>query len=485
MFFDKRLKNASGRGLKMSVLMSIPSIWIFVVLIFLVGIIIILIIIAIKRSSQDESGDSGSISPIDNTNVPEPDSPWSFERITLWVNIVMLIISIRMISTRLLGLTWVPLCGVIIFGLHAWYTIKSLESVELGDQGVLLIYGKYIRDVKPGFVYIPCWPPGLCELVVETTSNIDDELPADPELIYHGDPVREGDGTIPDGKFAPIRITFAPPPPGNKPLTVTDENGVIITIPADDPYNRRLTAEVAMPFSWQITNLRKFIETIGTTEKAKRLMGDTAVAIFNSEFARMTPAQAMINLEKVSVMVKEALQKLMDDNDWGAKVVITRIKPFGFSHPLNEAVNNVPIAEQAAKSVIIASEGEMKASINKGIGDGDAEYERLAGRAEGEQELARIALTDAGRYAMLLTAAEKAASYKNFAVISGENNVIGGLLGLQAVANGLGMQNPIPIAPHTTTGTKNAPEPVVATPTPTQQPTSPRRERREKRRNKK
>lgn len=428
------------------------------ILILLALLLVGVLLYVILKKSEDEDEEEISIRPR-NDNNDEVVGKSHFGLISFLLNSVVLLITITLIVIGRVQQSWqFAVCGAGLLLLHIIYTLKSVERVELGEQGVLLRFGAFVDNLEPGLVYAPLW---IYEVVTATTASINDELPANPEDIYYGDPnEEEGErkGVIPPKKFAPIRVTFAPKKSG------------LTGIPEDDPFNRRMSVEVSMPYSWKIINLRQFIETIGDEESAKGLISDTAVAVFTDEFSRMTVAEAMQNLEAVSQKVKTALDLVCEP--WGVIIVSTRIKPFGISHKLNKAIAGVPTAEQNKLSTIIDSQATATATINQGKANAEAEYEMLSARAEGNADQALVAQTSAGKYSMLVDAAVKAASNRNFAVV-GEGNLVGGLLGLREVWDRVG-------------GSQSSPESPTASNEPALENIAKElKDRREKRRNKK
>lgn len=370
----------------------------------------------------------------------------SFNRWLICINISVFVLSLTMIDLGKTWSSWETLsklnwttAGVTLLLLHMLYTLASLSSINLSQQVILLFFGKFVRDVKPGLVYTP---RGFCRLIVAPKAMFARDLPADPTLIDHGD-LQEEKRTVKEGFVTPLRVTFLPPP----------ENGVEIAestpkriISKDDPYNCRLTAEVEASYGFRIINLRKFYEKIKDLNLAASDMDDVTTAELTNQLSVLTPAEALTKLEEVSTKVADTLTEYVKDKDWGVEVSFTRIKMLGFPHDLNKAVAGIPTARAKKEATILESEGTMQKLTNVGEGTANAIQFALDAKAEGLAKMAEVAKDDNGRFAMLAASAVEAASFRNFAVVN-PNDLIGGLLALKGVSDGLEKIQPPPTLP--------------------------------------
>lgn len=258
--------------------------------------------------------------------------------------------------------------GLVIFGISLVYNIGlSINTVGPTEVGARLFFGKPLDELDSGLCYIPF---GICNLSKASHIFIQDELPADPEHIFRAP--RDQPEVVPKEllgiMFPPIRIPFGFP-------DITDG------IPEDDPYNRRMVAEVVPVVTWEIEDYLVFLTRIGSIKEARRQMEDAAVALFMERFTIITPARALKELPTHSEKLKEAIDAKV--GDWGINVKGAKIKTIIFSHELNTAIIQVPEEVQKAKVTAIKACAERDKRHQEGIGDGKADEARIYGRTAG------------------------------------------------------------------------------------------------------
>ncbi len=333
--------------------------------------------------------------------------------------------SMSQLNSKSLGLT--------ILILQVFYTLQSLKTVKLDEIVMLLRFEAYVRDVRPGLVYVP-WL--FYRLLRAPTAIVEKDLPADPSVIWHGDATKTAEGKVPSGYFPPIRITFAPPA-DDAPTTIAKSGtgGGTRTIPKDDAYNQRNTAEWEASYGWRINDVHELVKKFGThvkngkgpIERVQSQMDDIAIATANSHFSLMTAAEAMTKIMEVADAIKA---KLTDESkDWGITVEFFRNKPFSFSHELHTAVMQAAEALPKQRTVIVASVGEKEKRINEGIGAASAEYNLLSARVKVQGELAKVAETPGGKFAMAMqTTADVGKAAR--AIIVPQNDIYGMVAGV-------------------------------------------------------
>lgn len=254
----------------------------------------------------------------------------------------------------------------IMFYILLLYTAASLRIVGPTELGCRLFFGKPIDNVSSGLTFVPFL---ICELMTETRLVIQDELPAEPEKIYRGGTGDESGRTVPKelqllGMKPPIRVTF-----NGRNKESKDEK-----INKDDPYDRRLTAEVVPIIRWKIDDFVVFIETIGSIENARKQMEDTCVKMFTQLLTGVSPAVALLRIKKYSEDLQIAIEELVQC--WGIKIEGAQIKAIIFSRTLNEAVQNAVVQER-----------QKKAKILEGEGIGGREKAIINGRTDGLQKM--------------------------------------------------------------------------------------------------
>jgi hypothetical protein len=252
--------------------------------------------------------------------------------------------------------------GWILFLLQIGYSIEGIHQIGPTELGVRLFFRRPINNLYSGFVWIP---PIVCGLITETRLTIQDELPSDPENIYHGD-----EPTTPEGKFPPIRIPFGYP--------AQDEVN-------DDPLNVRMTQEVVLIIRWRIVNFRVFISTIGDKDEARRQMEDNSVSILLREFGKITPAKALLNLDAYDgILSNEIRNNILN---WGVELDSAKIKLIVLTHAINGAIQEIGEATAKKKARIIEAEGIKRSDQLQGEGKGLAEKGLLDGRTSGLKKM--------------------------------------------------------------------------------------------------
>ncbi len=246
------------------------------------------------------------------------------------------------------------------------YGAASLRIVGPKELGCILLFGKPMKNVSSGLVFIPLL---ICTLVTETRLVIQDELPAEPDKIYRGSKDDPEGVTVPQelqklGFKPPIRITFS------------DHNAESDAelIGKDDPYDRRLTAEVVPVVRWRINDFKMFMTTIGSVENARKQMEDTCVNTLTDVLTLISPAVALRRKEKYSGELKTKIETLVVS--WGIFIENAQIKGINFSQKLNAAVQKV-----------VEKEREKKANIFEGEGLGGREQAILDGRTLGLENM--------------------------------------------------------------------------------------------------
>lgn len=311
--------------------------------------------------------------------------------------LLVVAITVGLFPTTIADVKWN--WGLAIFLSLVLYTIASFRKIGPTELGARLFFGKPIDQVSSGFVFVPF---GIFSLEIAPAVFIQEELPSDPENIFRGE------GTIPEGKFPPIRIPFGLP---------TEEN--------DDPYDHRMTQEVVPVITWRIVDFVKFLTTVGNVKDAKKQMEDTAVAMLTEAFAKITPAVALKEMETHSQNLNNSINDIVDD--WGIELKSARIKAINFNHELNTAILGIPQATVKAKAAIITAEADKRKAILAGEGKGGAEKAELSGRSAGTKKM----MDDLGLSANAILAAETARAITNN---PGQKTIIAGSGGFNDLA---------------------------------------------------
>jgi len=276
-------------------------------------------------------------------------------------------------SQKMLGYEWN--WGLATFLAQVLYTVGSLSTIGPTELGALLVFGRPVKELGSGLVFIPF---GICSLEKETRLVIQDELPTDPDKIFRPGK-EESELNIADPKYKdfkpPIRIPFGYP----------DKEG----LENEDPLDNRVTAEVVPVIRWKITKGKylTFLTTIGSREDARRQMEDTTVATLMEAFAQITPAVALKGLKAHNENLKKKLIESVVG--WGIEIIDAEVKAINFNRSLNEAITSVPEADLEKHAKILIAEGERRKLELEGEGAGAAEKAILDGRTEGLVQMAK------------------------------------------------------------------------------------------------
>lgn len=355
------------------------------------------------------------------------------------------------IIVLILGKTWTAtMIILLLIILDVLYTIKSAATIEQNVLAGRIRLGKYVEDLNPGFYWI-WW---LFDKILEvTTETIESDIPAAPELIYHGDPNETkadgspGDGVTPKGFTPALRVTFAEKTITEpyevkvkvKTATGAEEEKVVGTIQPNDSFLKRQVAEVELSYGFKVKkgDLKTFYEAVGDTEAAKRNMNDHVTGGAIARLQRLSLAEAMLLLDYIADDMTEELRRYCDT--WGIEVTFVRLKAFGFSHRFNKALSAAAASIEEKKETVTKSEGEEIRLTREGAGRGNAERSVLMGRADGMAKLADVAATPGGQFAMANETARMVA--KESTLVVSDNGVLGGMAQIGKVLSRI---NPTP-----------------------------------------
>ena len=251
--------------------------------------------------------------------------------------------------------------GATVLALVIAYVILSLGYVQTGEKAMITLFGDPIGkgDICPG-LYLALL--GIVQVRKVASTLFQDELPADPEKIFRDE------GKVPEGMFPPNRIKFGPPP---KEAPTDPDKLKIHNLLKDSPYYREMVAEVPIVVAWQVESATGFFKKVGSVEVCRRMLNDISVDTFGDDFAKITPAQAAFQNRETAKEMLIALRAKV--TDWHITIHDGYVKPFIYGHHLNEAVEQVSVADLTSQGVILKAKGDAKAVEITA----DAEKERL------------------------------------------------------------------------------------------------------------
>jgi regulator of protease activity HflC (stomatin/prohibitin superfamily) len=311
--------------------------------------------------------------------------------------------------------------GKFILWFLPFYSLFSCKSVGPQDNGVILFFGKPILDVNSGFCFVPLL---VCRLIKKTKLVDQLEVPAESQLIWEG----SGDPPVGSGMVAPLRITTGGIDAGTK---------------SDDPLDGRLTLEPTAYVRYRIKSLRRFIQSVGSFEEARKQLYDTLVGAIAEEFSSRTPKTIITEIgiinasleHRVKMLVEGNPESLDEDkrNGWGAEIEDVRLKKTDVSYTINKALAELAAGKISAEKIKIAATAEKFKLTEEGTGAAKAEQLLLEARAIGYKRLAEELNIKEGEVILLVETAKVALSNAQYSYIAGSSgiadlfNVIGAL----------------------------------------------------------
>src|SRR3989344_1286734 len=214
--------------------------------------------------------------------------------------------------------------------LHA---ILSIRIVRENEIGAVVLLGLPVLHVSAGPAFVPF---GFCWLRKETSNEIEAEIPAEPERVYHGD-----DPVTPLGYFPPNRATFA-------------AKGDL-----RDILRNRVTADnVPIIVSYVIKDYPTYLRRIGDQENAERVLEGVAVSTISDEMPKKTAGDVLEDLGTYSKAIETAIKGAV--RDWGVELRRVRVKSIQFNHTFNESIQAPGKAVAAKAAAISTAEGEKQ-----------------------------------------------------------------------------------------------------------------------------
>lgn len=170
--------------------------------------------------------------------------------------------------------------------------------------------------------------------------------------------------------------------------TISIVHGVSVH-PSTDPLDSRLTTNVSIICSYCITDLVKFISSIGSKYQLRRQIRDVVVSATQVECAKQSVVRNLNRLPEINRLLKTAVDELT--SSWGVEVKSVFLMNIDLGGAIEEAQRSISISR-------INMEVNRN-NAHKRIYDGmaDAEVERLfkIAKADGLNEIAkRLGITN-------------------------------------------------------------------------------------------
>lgn len=392
--------------------------------------------------------------------------------------LALFFIAVVLVPLTLLALGYTLMAtvvGVVLIGLAVLYLAQSFVTIDQSELAFRLRLGEYAGGLEPG----PHLVWFMFDKIVTVSKNINgSDLPDSPHKIYHGDVNKKkadgspGDGVVPKGYTPALRVMFSDlkiTKPYDVMVGKIDENGVrsetemqkIGTIHPNDGLLKGQAAEVELSYGFRVKDdpeeLRKFYESIGSIDNARRDMNDHVTGGVVAKLQRMCPREATLKLKSVAEDIKAELVEYT--SKWGIEIAFVRMKVIGFSHDFNSAMSDAATAIERKKDIVTTSEGTKTKLTNEGKGAANAREAQLAAEAKGFALVAQVAASGGGQFVIANDTARAVA--KESTLVVSDQGMLGGMAQIGKVL--------------THTMSQNKPAQVIPTSTPaeTARPTQP------------
>jgi regulator of protease activity HflC (stomatin/prohibitin superfamily) len=249
--------------------------------------------------------------------------------------IFLFLVGIEIKKDGVFDLGWMLIFGVLI------YSILSIKTLAIGNKGVVTFLGKGMYPANPGPHLIPFL---VCKLLVVSATNMQIEIPGEPEEVKRG-------------VIEPMRITTA------------DESAAIFDTVEQaqlfkDFMGKTLTVEVFAYIIIQIDDAMDFFSKFKSTKEMLGMLRDTYETEIRKAYGRRTAGYIIRNLASVNQEISEEIKRVVEE--WEMKFIKCQITKTDFPHSVNIALKDAQIAEVGVgKSKDEALTTEIKAKAEK------------------------------------------------------------------------------------------------------------------------
>ncbi len=241
---------------------------------------------------------------------------------------------------------------LIILIVFAWF-LSGLYRVQPGENGIELLFGKYINTTQPGLNYWLPWPIGSIQRPnVEKTNQINIGFQS-LGSIGRSDNVRD----VP-----------------RESLMLTGDQNII---------------DIDFVVQWRIKNARDFLFNIRDPQATIKLAAESSIR----EIVGQTPLEEVLATKRTQVetQTRDVLQRIMDDYKAGVFIADVKMQKVDPPQKVIDAFNDVQRARQDKEREQNQAERyrndivpKAKGEAAKMIQDASAYRERLIKEADGE-----------------------------------------------------------------------------------------------------
>ncbi len=296
--------------------------------------------------------------------------------------------------------TW----GGLVLTLQLVHLVLSFQSVNRNEIGGILFYGRAVKEVDSGIVFVPF---GLLQLVTLPVYPIQVQFPGDPEKIFKGSdeeyfklPEKERE------KFAlPIRAL------SGEPEKSSDSKSVLET---------QMTLEVNFYVRWTIEHFWVFLTRIGSLDEANRQLRDSGERVVVQAVSSRTPGVVVKELSEINMQLEEALEAITEDA--GVRINEAAMLAPDLTHGVNQAMRDTVTEKAKAAQKIIGAEAKARETVLAAEAK-EVELTRV-GKGAAAAKQAELEALGAGAKALGLTPAQIADLEKARAFANGNATVI-------------------------------------------------------------
>ncbi len=333
----------------------------------------------------------------------------------------------------------------LFIGLALTYLGFSLRSVKKDEYGVITFFGRMVKTVDSGLVFVP---RSVADLFPFPTHQITIEIGSGEET-----PPEEGSASHIIQCPKEIMVTFGdceglkttPLPKGLPPW----EGGADI----NEPLNRRVRASVKVTIVVKIARsaVQQFVRTVGSFEHGIAQLEKNARGIVDDTCTKITWAYFNHNQKEVAKRLLVQLEAFVADPNpqypehlareenkkverWGLDIISVTVQPSAFAEAVQTAFDSVAAARETKIATIETAAGKRKQLEEEGAGTANALQALRVAEAAGVRAMNAEVLTDAGRFNRAMQAAEAMVQNGNV-VFSGENPVAVAAAQIKAVTD--------------------------------------------------
>ncbi len=271
-------------------------------------------------------------------------------------------------------LTW----GGAVLALQLLHIALSFTNVNRNEIGGVLFYGRAIKEVDSGIIFIPL---GLLQLVTLPAYPIQVQFPGDPEKIFKGSDEEYFKLSEEERKkfVLPIRALSGESKDAGQPTSILET---------------QMTLEVNFYVRWTIEHFWVFLTRIGSIDEANRQLRDSGERVVVQAVSSRTPGTVVKELLQINTQLEEALEAITEDA--GVRIdeaaMLAPDLTLGVNQAMRDTVKEKAKAEQriisataAARETVLTAEAEEVRLTREGAGAAaakEAEFKAIAKGAE-------------------------------------------------------------------------------------------------------